>query len=77
MPSMKKEGWRRRIGFEPTKDSPEPFTGFEDQGHHQTPPASAKEVSINFNAKGVVVNICLKMFVFAIAKFADFIGYYD
>jgi hypothetical protein len=29
------------MGIEPTEDPCEPYTGFEDQGHHQTPVTSA------------------------------------
>jgi hypothetical protein len=33
------------MGIEPTRDSFEPHTGFEDQGHHQAPVTSEEAFS--------------------------------
>jgi hypothetical protein len=37
------------MGIEPTRDSCEPHTGFEDQGHHQEPVTSEEENTILAN----------------------------
>ena len=41
------QGWRRRMGIEPTWELIDSHTGFEDQERHQAPFTPGKNASVN------------------------------